>query len=174
MAAGDPAAAAAFAEEGCRLFEEAGERSWLSSVVGKLAQALYQLDRLDEADAAAGRSAELGASDDALTQMLWRQVRAKVLARRGDPVEAERLAREAVAIGAQAEMPETLGDAYSDLAEVLTLAARTDEARAALQEALALYERKGHLVMVERTNSRLRELREADRPRPSPPANRQP
>ncbi len=108
-AAGDPAAAAAFAEEGCRLFEEAGDRAWLSSVVGKLAQALYQLDRLDEADAAAGRAAELGASDDALTQMLWRQVRAKVLARRGDPAEAERLAREAVAIGTATEMPDTLG-----------------------------------------------------------------
>ena len=45
-----------------------------------LAQALYALDRLEEADAWAGRAAELGASDDAFTQMLWRQVRAKVLA----------------------------------------------------------------------------------------------
>ena len=94
--------------------------------------------------------------------MLWRQARAKVLARRGDPVVAERLAREAVAIGAETEMPENLGNAYSDLAEVLTLACRNDEAQAALQEALALYERKGHLVMVERTNTRLRELRAAD------------
>ena len=83
LLAGDPAAAAAFAEEGCRLLQEAGDRSWLSTVVGRLGLALYELDRLDDADAAAGRSAELGASDDAITQMLWRQARAKVLARRG-------------------------------------------------------------------------------------------
>jgi tetratricopeptide (TPR) repeat protein len=158
MLAGDPAPAAGFAEEGCRLFEEAGERSWLSTAVGKLALALYELDRLDEADAVAGRSAELGASDDALTQMLWRQARAKVLARRGDTVEAERLAREAVAIGAGTEMPDDQAKARSDLAEVLTLAGRTDEAEAALREALALFELKGNLAMAERTSTRLREL----------------
>jgi hypothetical protein len=33
------------------------------------------------------------ASDDAITQMLWRQVRAKLLAPRGEHAEAERLAR---------------------------------------------------------------------------------
>jgi tetratricopeptide (TPR) repeat protein len=124
----------------------------------KLAQALCQLDRLDEADAAAARAAELGARDDALTQMLWRQARAKVLAQRGDPIEAERLAREAVAIGADAQTPATLADAHSDLAEVLTRTGRTDEAEAALREALALHERKGNLAMVERTSARLREL----------------
>ena len=47
----------------------------------------------------------------------------------------------------------------SDLAEVLTLAGRTDEAEAALREALALFERKGNLAMAERTSARLRELR---------------
>jgi hypothetical protein len=70
-------------------------------------------------------SAELGASDDALTQMLWRQARAKVLARRGNIAEAERLAREAIAIGAATEMPDTQADAQSDLAEVLTRTGRT-------------------------------------------------
>ncbi len=158
LLAGDPAAAAAFADEGCRLFEAAGERSWLSSVVGRLALALDELDRLDEADAAAGRAAELGASDDALTQMLWRQARAKVLARRGDIAEAERLAREAVAIGAETQMPDSLGEAQSDLAEVLMLAGRTAEAVAAFREALALFERKGNLAMAERMTTRLRKL----------------
>ena len=86
--AGDPAAAAEFGAEGFRLHEELGNQSFLSSAAGTLAQALYALDRLDEADAWAGRAAELGASDDAEKEMLWRQVRAKVLrapwrARRG-------------------------------------------------------------------------------------------
>ncbi len=75
-----------------------GEHSVLSTAAGWLAQALYALDRLEEADAWAGRAAELGSSDDAITQMLWRQVRSKVLARGGEIDEADRLAREAVAV----------------------------------------------------------------------------
>ena len=166
LLAGEPAAAAELAVEGCRLLEQTGEQGWLSTAVGYLAGALYQLDRLDEADQAATRSAELGASDDAITQMLWRQVKAKVLARRGDPLESERLAREAVAIGAETDMLDARGNAHLDLAEVLALAGRSDEAHAALQEALTLFERKGNLVMVKRTNTRLRQLREADRVQP--------
>jgi tetratricopeptide (TPR) repeat protein len=103
----------------------------------------------------------MGRFDDAITQMLWRQVQAKVLARRDEPDEAERLACEAIAIGAETDMPSSLGDAYSDLAEVLTLAHRATDAHAALQQALALYERKGDLVMVERTQTKLRELPDA-------------
>ena len=63
--ADDPAAAAEFGAEGFRLYEALGERT---SPVGRgalLAQALYVLDRLDEADAWASRAAQLGASDDA-------------------------------------------------------------------------------------------------------------
>ena len=153
--AGDPAAAAEFGAEGCRLHEELGEQGFLSTAAGNLAQALYALDRLDEADAWAGRAAELGASDDAVTQMLWRQVRAKVLARRGEHAEAERLAREAVAIGEETDMLDAQGDAYADLAEVLLLGGKADEAAAALEQALERYERKGNLVMAGRTRDRL-------------------
>ncbi|MDQ5821521.1 MAG: AAA family ATPase, partial [Actinomycetota bacterium] len=96
--AGDPAAAAELGANACGLLDDLGDKAYLSSAAGTLAQALYALDRLGEADAWAGRAAELGASD-AFTQMLWRQVRAKVLARRGQHAEAESLAREAVAIG---------------------------------------------------------------------------
>jgi class 3 adenylate cyclase/tetratricopeptide (TPR) repeat protein len=162
LLAGDPAAAVELGVEGCRLLEQAGEQGWLSTAVGYLAEALYQLDRLDEADEATARAAELGAGDDAITQMLWRQVAAKVRARRGDPLEAERLAREAVAIGAETDMVDARGDSHADLAEVLMLAGRDDEAQAALKEARALFDLKGNLVMLERMNARLRGLRRAD------------
>jgi tetratricopeptide (TPR) repeat protein len=160
LLAGDPAAAAELGAEGCRLLNELGDRSQLSTAAGKLAQALYALDRPDEADVWAGRAAELGASDDAFTQMLWRQVRAKVLARRGEHVEAERLAREAEAIGEKTDMLDPQGDAFADLAEVLSLANRRTEAAEALDQALSRYERKGNAVMVERTRDRLSALRE--------------
>ena len=90
-----------------------------------------------------------------MTQMLSKQVRAKVLARRGEHAEAERLAREAVAVGSEAEMPNSLGDAHSDLAEVLELAGRCEEAAAEVAKALALYERKGNVVMSERARARM-------------------
>ena len=161
LLAGDPAAAVEFGEEGCRLLDELGEKSILSTAAGKLAQALYALDRLEEADAWAGRAAELGASDDAFTQMLWRQVRAKVLARRGEHAEAERLAREAVAIGEETDLLDAQGDAHADLAEVLSLAGKPDEAAAALEQALERYERKGNLVSTQRAQTRLAELQDA-------------
>jgi class 3 adenylate cyclase/tetratricopeptide (TPR) repeat protein len=153
--AGDPAAAAELGAEGWRLHEELGEQRFLPHAAGNLAQALYALDRLDEADAWAGRAAELGASDDAWKEMLWRQVLAKVLARRGKHAEAERLAWEAVAVCEETDMLDAQGDAYADLAEVLLLAGKPGEAAAALEQALERYERKGNLVMAGRTRDRL-------------------
>jgi tetratricopeptide (TPR) repeat protein len=161
LLAGDPAAAAEFGEEACRLYDELGEKGFQSGAAGKLAQALYALDRLEEADAWASRAAELGASDDATTQFLWRQVRAKVLARRGEHAEAERLAREAVAVGEETDMLDAQGDTYADLAEVLSLADRPKEAAEALEQALERYERKGNRVSTQRAQTRLAELQDA-------------
>jgi len=156
--AGDPAAAARFAAEGFRLHEELGERRFLSSAAGSMALAFYALDRLDEADDWAVRAADLGASDDTPNGMLWRRVRAKVLARRGGHTEAERLAREAVAMGEDTESLNGQGDANADLAEVLLLADKPDEASAALEQAIERYERKGNLVLAQRARARLAEL----------------
>ena len=89
--------------------------------------------------------------------MIWRQVRAKVLARRGEHAEAERLAREAVAIGEGTDSLVGQGDANADLAEVLLLAGKRDEAATALRRALERYERKGHVVLAERMRERLAE-----------------
>jgi tetratricopeptide (TPR) repeat protein len=159
LLAGDPAAAVELGLEGNRVLEELGERAFLSTGAGKLARAFYAAGRLEEADVWAARASELGASDDAITQMLWRQARAKVLARRGEHFEAERLAREAVAIGTQTDMIDAQGDAYSDLAEVLWLSGRLDMTSKTLHQALACYERKGNLVSADRARRRLAELR---------------
>jgi class 3 adenylate cyclase/tetratricopeptide (TPR) repeat protein len=159
--AGDPAAAAEFGAEGCRLLDGLGEDSLLSGAAGLLGQAFVLLDRLEEADAWANRAAELGASDDALTQMLWRQVRSRVLARRGDAVAAEAMAREAVTISEHTDLLNAQGDVYSDLCEVLLLGGKPTEAGAALRQALERYERKGNLVSTRRVQARLAELGES-------------
>ena len=153
--AGDPAAAAEFGAEGFTMHEELGT-AFLSSAAAVLAKALYALGRIDEADTWSVRAAEL--VSDVSTEMLSRQVRAKVLARRGDHVEAERLAREAVAIGDHTDTLDEQGDAYADLAEVLLVGGKRDDAATALEHALERYERKGNLVSSQRAQSRLAEL----------------
>ncbi|MDP9340863.1 MAG: AAA family ATPase [Actinomycetota bacterium] len=164
LLAGDPVAAAELGEEGCRLLDELGERGFLSYAAGLLGEALYELDRLDDADSWASRGASLGGSDDASTQMLCRRVRAKVLVRRGEHDEAERLAREAVAIGRGTDMLDDQGDTLVDLAEVLSLAGRLEEAAEALEQAVVRFELKGNVVKLARTRDRLaRVLGEAAR-----------
>ena len=91
---------------------------------------------------------ETGAADDVITQMLIRQVRAKLLSRRGEHAEAERLAREAVAWGEPTDAPAHKADSYRDLAIVLGAAGKEDEALSALAEAQAHYAAKGHTVGV--------------------------
>jgi tetratricopeptide (TPR) repeat protein len=158
LLAGDPATAAEFGAEGFRLHEELGDHRFLSLAAASRAGALYALGRLDEADVWAGRAQELDAGDDAWAQMLWRQVRAKVLARRGEHAEAKRLARETVGIADHTDMLDEQGNVYASLATVLLLGGEPDEASAALEQALDRYERKGNLVSAQRVRERLAEL----------------
>jgi class 3 adenylate cyclase/tetratricopeptide (TPR) repeat protein len=156
--AGDPAAALELSKRGCQMFEEAGERSWLSSALCLQGQTHYELGNLDEAFEAAARGLELGASDDAYTQILSRGVQAKVLARRGSLDEAERLAREACEIAEATDMPIPLGGAYEDLGQVLYLAGKTAEADRAVEQAVELYDAKGALALSERARRIAAEL----------------
>ena len=156
LLAGDPAAAVEYGEQGCRLFEESGERGFLSTSAGMLAQAYEALERLREAEEWAERARDLGTSDDVITQALWRQVKAKVCAARGAHDEGERLAREAVSILDASEMLEGQASAYADLGEVLRRGEK--DPTPALEEALARYERKGNLVMAARMRERLVEV----------------
>ena len=104
---------------------------------------------------------DLGGNEDVTTQMFARQVQAKVLARRGQHAEGERVAREAVALADGTDGLIFQGDALRDLAEVLELAGRREEATTALREALDRYERKGALAPAERVRERLAALEPA-------------
>jgi tetratricopeptide (TPR) repeat protein len=86
-------------------------------------------------------------------------VQARVIAHRGEHLEAERLAREAVAGQEQSDNLGFQGDAWCDLAEVLGAAGRDDEAAAAFAEALERYERKGNIPLSRQVRTRLSELR---------------
>src|SRR5262249_24065416 len=60
--AGNPAEAAKIGQDGCRMLEELGYQSWLSTALTKLGEAYFRLGRLDDADEQALRALELGAS----------------------------------------------------------------------------------------------------------------
>ena len=130
----------------------------------ELGRTLCALGRYDEAEPLARLGRELGAEGDYATQMLWRQVQARVDAHRGEHAEAERLAREAVAISERTDGLNGKAHALSDLAEVLAAAGRTEEAAAALEQALERYERKRNLAMVAQVRPKLADLRKETLP----------
>jgi tetratricopeptide (TPR) repeat protein len=156
--AGDPERAAEVALEGISELDRLGERGWLSTIAGHAAEALYRLGRDAEAWQLTRKAEEAGAADDVITQMLIRQVRAKLLARRGELEEAEGLAREALELGRPTDAPEVKANSLRDLAIVLSAAEKRDEALEALDEARALYEEKGHTVGVARVEALRAEL----------------
>ena len=71
------------------------------------------------------------------------EAQATVHALRGEPVEAERLAREAISLIGGSDDAIFQPDAWFTLGEILALARKTDEAETALEEALGRYEQKG-------------------------------
>ena len=93
--------------------------------------------------------------------MLWRQVQAKVFARRGAGAEAERLAGEAVAVAEQTDMLDFQALAYADLGEVLELVDRVEEAAEAFEQALARFKEKENIAQSTRVRVRLDALRAA-------------
>ena len=68
------------------------------------------------------------------------------------------MAREALALARTTEVPTLLADALFELASVLAIAARAPEARAAFDEAAALYRAKGDVVSAARCETRAAEL----------------
>jgi tetratricopeptide (TPR) repeat protein len=103
---------------------------------GRDAEAL-ELTQLAERSAAA---------DDVDAQVLWRAVRAPILARSGALADAEALARTALDMARQTEVPGLHASAFQELASVLQLAGRHDEARRALDEAVRIHVAKGDVV----------------------------
>jgi ATP/maltotriose-dependent transcriptional regulator MalT len=99
-----------------------------------------------------------GALPDMSVQVKWQGVRAKLAARRGELERAETLAREAVSLAEQTDYLVFRADAFLDLAEVLRLAGRLNEAEGALCEALRLHEQKGNVVAAAKARASLAEF----------------
>ena len=108
------------AERGLRLVYEqqrqAGDEGYLASTAVELADVLADQGQADEALQLTEISKAGAASDDVAAQLVWRRVRARVLAPRGSVQEAKRLALEAVGIGERTDWLQGHADALLDLA----------------------------------------------------------
>ena len=108
-----------------------------------LSRVVRDQGRDDEALVFSEAAEQASAPHDFESQALWRSARAPILARRGEAGEAEELARAAVSIVQNAEAPHLTADALVELASVLQIVGKIDEARRTAGEAVELFRRKG-------------------------------
>jgi tetratricopeptide (TPR) repeat protein len=159
LIAGDAAAVVAIAREGYDTLGAMNETGFRSTVGCYLAEGLYRQDHLDEAESLVEEARGLGATDDFVTQARARSIQAKILARRGDGGEAERLAREAVEITGRTDSFGEHAFALCALADVLELLGRPAESEQPLREAIEAYERKGALAGIELVSQQIARIR---------------
>lgn len=157
---GDHATAVEYWRDHCQVLEQHGDRAALSTAAPLLGRSLCAIGRFDEAEPLARLGRELGDPSDIVTQTLWRQVQACVLAAGGEDGAARALAAEAVGLAERTDALNMQGDALSDLAGVLAAAGRSGEAATALEQALQRYERKKNVALVEQTRLSLESLGE--------------
>ena len=149
LLAGDPAAAEAALRRDYDTLDALGEKFLLSTLAGILARAIFEQDRFAEAEELTHRVESLAGDDDPDAQALWRGVRARILANRGETEAALLLAGEAVVFRTQSEAPALRAEALADLAEVQRQAG-IDAWRSSLAAALDEFDRKGDLVSAAR------------------------
>jgi predicted ATPase/class 3 adenylate cyclase len=146
MLAGDLGAAEAELRKDYQTLDQMGERSYLSSTAGLLAEVLYGQDRLAEAAEFTANCRALASSGDVSSQFIWRCVDAKLLARDGAHGRADALIREALELIGDSDLLDWQGNGFMDLAEVCRLRGDTDQALEALTRASERFEAKGNIV----------------------------
>jgi class 3 adenylate cyclase/tetratricopeptide (TPR) repeat protein len=156
MVTGDPIKAQQILLRAYDALDQIGEKGVMSTQAALLAQAICLAGGPDEeAERFARISQATAATEDIHSQIPARGALAKVLARRGELREAERLASEAVRLAEATDWLSLHADALVDLATVLGQAGRFDDARPAIRAALRLYRSKGNRASAARARSTL-------------------
>jgi tetratricopeptide (TPR) repeat protein len=151
LAADDPLAAES---ELRRALEAPGDEE--STLTAALGESLYRQERFNDARACADRAERAAALLRDGVQA--RGLGARLLARAGLSADAELAAREAVERADSSDYLYLRANALMDLAEVLRLALRMDEAVASVTAALKLYEQKGATASAARARALLDQL----------------
>ena len=143
---GKPAVAERELRRGYESLTAIGEVTFLSTVAGILAEAIFAQGRYDEAEGFTRISEESAGAEDIYSQLLWRSVRAKCLARQGNTSDALGLLGECVPLIEATDSLDLRWQALMSRAEVLRLAGRDADAGTAVQQAIRAAEQKGNLV----------------------------
>jgi class 3 adenylate cyclase/tetratricopeptide (TPR) repeat protein len=140
MLAGEPAEAVEILSEAYEHIERMGGFPLVSAW---LAQSLYAVGRFEDAERRAQVAVD---AEDDLSRCVGLGALAPVRAQQGRMDEAERMAREAVEYFARTDYSTDRTFVVMDLAEVLRLAGRPDEAIATIREAIGLFEQREDVV----------------------------
>jgi DNA-binding SARP family transcriptional activator len=155
----DPSAAERHMRAARDSFIAIGDRWFLATVSVDLPRPVFELGRYEEAASLVDAIDDVPVSADREWQLKRRCMRARLLAREGRTETAEDLAREGVAIAAETDQLWFHADALIDLAEVLRMAGRPEDAAGAAEQALRLFERKGIVPSAARARALVEQLR---------------
>ncbi len=155
LLAGDPAAAEVELRKDYQALDAMGERNYISTIAGLLAEALYQQGRFEEAGTYASVCEDVAAASDVYSQYLWRGIRGKLLARDGSHDEGVELARSGVVETRASDDIEGQANALVFLAEAQAAAGRFEDAAGSAAEARTLFELKGNVVSAARIDELL-------------------
>jgi len=146
LLAGDHRSAELLLRDLCEGLDRGGAHDELASRASDLAEALLSQGHDAESEEWTIVAERNAAEDDVHAQMMWRSVRAKVLASRGDVGQALRLAEAAARLAGPTDGLNARAKVEGDLGDVLRRAGRVSEAARALTRAAGLYEQKGNVV----------------------------
>jgi class 3 adenylate cyclase/tetratricopeptide (TPR) repeat protein len=135
-----------------------GDKNYVAITSGWLAHCLYKLGRYGEAEEHASISEQAAAKSWVAAQVVWRGVRAMLLARQEHVERAEALAREAVDLALRTDRVDTQTDALMSLAEVLIVSERRAEAVPVVEDALRRYDSKEVVPAAARARALIEEL----------------
>jgi class 3 adenylate cyclase/tetratricopeptide (TPR) repeat protein len=148
--ASDPPGAEAELRFAYDFFERLGAEHILATVGPMLAAALVPQGKVVEAVALTEQAERIAAPDDLDGQVKWRLARAAARVAQGDHADAERLAREAVALAESTDSLLLHADALAGLAYALIAGGAASESIEPCSCAVELYESKGDVVSASR------------------------
>lgn len=149
LVAGDPAAAEPCLRKAYNGFRRLGLEADVAETAALLGRTSLLLDQDAEASELCAESERL-AGDALKASIAWRALRAQLLSRVGNHVEARQVAEAAVAMAERTDGLVDHGDACVALAVVLGAAGDAAGQRTAAERAVDLYERKGAVALAEK------------------------
>jgi tetratricopeptide (TPR) repeat protein len=155
MNIGDPAQAEALLRPSLKVLLDMDDTTFAAETAALLTGALLTQGKVEEAAETARVSERTATPGDVFQAGVSRLVNGLVLVAQGDGESAERLTREAHEILSGTEAPNYRGDAAVALAGVLLAQGKSQDARAALEDAAVAYDQKGNSLAASRAREML-------------------